>query len=107
MSNDKQKLQERLNQAYATIHDTQHLLNAQELRSLIMYKSVLASQRGIKRLQRKLEVRDAYVKAAESFILIMSLDLVPTKNIEAGIAMAAFREARQNLGLVKKPHEEQ
>jgi len=101
MIGDKRKLREQINGLLGDINDMQHKLNAEELRSLTMYKAVLASQRGIKRLKRKLEVRDAYVKAAE--LLLATCEGTINVNTQNDPIVNTFILARQNLGLVKKP----
>jgi hypothetical protein len=67
--------------------------------NLEYYKAVVAAQRGIKRLKRKLETRNAYVAVMEKYFFTEG-------GRDADSAERVF-EARRNLGLIKRPRPKQ
>jgi hypothetical protein len=66
-----------------------------------IFFAVSAAQRGIKRLKRKLEVRDEYVKATEAMLPALVEGIA-----DGHPSVARWKLARENLGLVKKSRPE-
>lgn len=69
-------------------------------------EGVRSAQRGIKRLKRKLEVRDAYVAAAERLFRFLEVEHLENGRFATSSLLRDFQESRKNLGLVKKPRPE-
>lgn len=85
------------------IRSTSHSNQAEQwkLRYFAALDGIRSEQRGNKRLLRKLEARNAYIKAAEVF-----LSEITVGNPASEGAFKVFQEIRERLGYVKKPRPE-
>ena len=77
-----------------TIKELAEDLDFYRTRYLNYYRAIIAAQRGMKRLHRKLEVRDAYIAVMEKAFF---------SETGASASSAEIERVRQNLGLMKKP----